>query len=612
MSRSDVENEKVASRALERLRYHSDTFSRLPLMGSADAAGLAVPVIRSVLRCRCAIVVCRTSKTSDGREFDAATSAEGRSRWVVLGANGVEEDLPSVLPSSLCAALDKLSREVAPSGLADQTSENELGASFGVRGPWLCAPLRNTIRFRQVAFALCLAADRRQGEFTELDFSAADILASVLAGALIIAQTNDSLTEMNRTLDHRVEAQTQELRAAKQAADCANEAKSEFLANMSHEIRTPMTAILGFAENLLDREQPEPEQLNSIHTIRRNGEYLLGVINDILDLSKIEAGKVVVERISCQPCRIVAEVASLMRVRADAKGLPFFIEYAGNIPRTIETDPTRLRQILINMIGNAIKFTAVGSIRLLVRLVNDRLGSCLQFEVTDTGRGMTEEQAARLFQPFVQADSSTTREFGGTGLGLTISKRFAELLGGELTVVQSEPGAGTTFRARVTTGSLDGVVMIADPKAETVVADSSNASVQVTPSDLDGLRILLVEDGPDNQRLISFVLKRAGASVTVVENGKLALAAMQAARDRTEPFDCILMDIQMPVMDGYEATGLLRQMGFTGQVIALTAHSMSGDRQKCLAAGCDDYTTKPIDRAVLIELIGKGRPAVSG
>ncbi len=406
------------------------------------------------------------------------------------------------------------------------------------------------------------------------------------------------LASINEALNH-----------ANVAARSASQAKSDFLANMSHEIRTPMTAILGFTENLLDSDLSETEKLKCVSTIRRNGEFLLNLINDILDLSKIEAGKMAVERGNCQPCHVIAEVASLMRVRANEKGLPFNIEYSGAIPETIQTDPTRLRQILTNLIGNAIKFTETGAVRLVTRFVDSGDAPCLQFDVIDTGRGMTQEQVAKLFQPFIQADNSTTREFGGTGLGLTISKRFAELLGGDITVVETEIGVGTTFRLTVATGPLDGVKMLEDPMSATVVADTANTVAQVSRSGLQGCRILLAEDGPDNQRLISFVLKKTGADVTVTENGKLAvdkaLAAMNRRRegDPEHPFDIILMDMQMPVMDGYEATVQLRRKGYSGPIIALTAHAMEEDREKCIKAGCDDYATKPIDRAKLIALI---------
>ncbi len=369
------------------------------------------------------------------------------------------------------------------------------------------------------------------------------------------------------------------LEAARTKATLAANSKSEFLANMSHEIRTPMTAILGYTDNILDDDLSESEKLDCVHTVQRNGKHLLDLINDILDLSKIEAGKMTVECTNCHPCTVVAEVASLMNTRAHAKKLSFNIEYIGATPETIRSDPTRLRQILINLIGNAIKFTDTGSVRFVTRFVNDADVPIVQFDIIDTGRGMTEEQAARLFQPFTQADNSTTRQFGGTGLGLTISRRLAKQLGG--------------------------VRMLEDPMSATVVADTTNTVVPIAPSGLQGLRILLAEDGPDNQRLISFVLKKAGADVTVEENGKLAVDAALTARDEGKPFDVILMDMQMPVMDGYQATIELRRNNYTAPIIALTAHAMDGAREKCVNAGCDDYAAKPIDRQDILDTIKK-------
>ncbi len=394
----------------------------------------------------------------------------------------------------------------------------------------------------------------------------------------------------------------QTLRDSTERAQESDRAKSSFLANMSHEIRTPMTAILGYAESLLDADQSEPERLNCIHTIRRNGEYLLELINDILDLSKIESGKMTTEQVAMQPCRVVAEVISLMGVRADAKELAFEVEYDGAIPDTIQSDPIRLRQILINLIGNAIKFTESGTIRLIVSLV-DGENPQLQFDVVDSGCGMTEKQIGKLFKPFMQADASTTRQFGGTGLGLTISKRFAGLLGGDICVAASKPGVGSTFRVTVATGSLDGVKMLEDPRAATSVA-GSKATAKIHHVSLAGLRILLAEDGPDNQRLISFVLKKAGATVAIASNGQIAFEATKAAHDEGMPFDAVLMDMQMPVLDGYQATKKLREFGFEDMpIIALTANAMAGDREKCIDAGCDDYATKPIDRKQLVDTI---------
>ncbi len=426
----------------------------------------------------------------------------------------------------------------------------------------------------------------------------------------------DSIGDLGETFNEMISILEDRQRALEEAvkvAEIATVAKSEFLANMSHEIRTPMTAILGFAEVLLERgsiKDAPPETIEAARTIQKNGEYLMAIINDILDLSKVEAGKMGLEQIACNPCKLIAEVASLVEVKVDGQNLSFNVEYIGAVPETIQTDPTRLRQILINLIGNAIKFTEIGGVRLITRFVEDKDTPVMQFDVLDTGIGMTEEQVAKLFQPFTQADASTTRKFGGTGLGLTISKRFAEMLGGDISVVETREGAGTTVRATVATGRLDGVKMIADPKSATSAVDEpADADASTDQSNLRDCHILLAEDGVDNQRLISLVMRKVGADVTVVENGKLAvekaLAAMNRRRrgDPSRTFDVILMDMQMPVMDGYEATSLLRRMGYTGPIIALTAHTMAGDREKCIKAGCDDYAGKPIDRKKLIALI---------
>ena len=392
----------------------------------------------------------------------------------------------------------------------------------------------------------------------------------------------------------------EQLRQAKEAAMAADLAKSEFLANMSHEIRTPMTAILGFSEVLMGSEMDQ-EQLDAAATIKQNGEYLVRIINDILDLSRIEAGKLEVEHIECSPSQILSEVVSLMRVRANAKNLPLEIEYDGPIPQTIQSDPTRLRQILINLTGNAIKFTEVGKVRLVARLLDAESDDPkMQFEVVDSGIGMTGEQIAKLFKPFSQVDTSTTRKHGGTGLGLTISKRLAGKLGGDI-AVKSTPGKGSTFAVTVATGRLDGVKLLDNPTEARLPTDPVKKPAGPTAK-LD-CRVLLAEDGPDNQRLIAFLLKKAGAEVAVAENGQIAHDLALAARDEGTPFDVILMDMQMPVMDGYDATSKLREAGYTGPIIALTAHAMTTDRDKCLNAGCDDYTTKPIDRKDLIQMV---------
>jgi signal transduction histidine kinase/DNA-binding response OmpR family regulator len=393
-------------------------------------------------------------------------------------------------------------------------------------------------------------------------------------------------------LEHRVQDRTAALIEARNAAIGAAQTKSEFLANMSHEIRTPLTAILGFTGVLADPALSPDERSAHLATIQRNGEHLLSVINDILDLSKIEAGKLIVERIACPVGDLVAGVASLMGARARERGLTFSVEYAGPVPERIRTDPTRLRQILMNLLGNAIKFTEPGgSVRLVVGLI-DGAHARVRFDVVDTGIGVDPALQERLFTPFTQADASTSRRYGGSGLGLTISRRLARMLGGDITVA-SEVGRGSTFSVDVDPGPVTGVARSVPASAPAPSAAAVRSSVRI-----EG-RLLLAEDAPDNQRLITFYLRRAGATVDVAENGRVAVDKALAGA----PYDVVLMDMQMPEMDGYDATAELRRAGYRGPIIALTAHAMDGDREKCLRAGCDDFATKPIDRNGLLALV---------
>ena len=401
----------------------------------------------------------------------------------------------------------------------------------------------------------------------------------------------------------RLHFQNDELAVARSRAEAATNAKSEFLANMSHEIRTPMTAILGYCDVLLcetDQDEHLQRHRASLQTIRQNGDFLLGLLNDILDLSKIEAGKLEVERISFSVESLLADIKTLFQARAAAKGLSLDVKFEGLLPEMVESDPTRIRQILLNLVSNALKFTERGSVTIAVRMAPGDSPQ-LQFEVIDTGIGLTPNTVAKLFTPFMQADASTTRKFGGTGLGLSISQRLAQMLGGDITV-QSEPDVGSRFCLTLAVSLPPGVAWRearAEPIHPVAVAKQS------PDIRLPGCRILLVEDGLDNQRLISLVLKKAGAAVSIAENGELGVLAAWGAHHEQQPFDVILMDMQMPVLDGYKATARLREEGYTGPIIALTAHAMNGDRQKCLAAGCDDYTLKPIDRAELVQMIGK-------
>ena len=388
-----------------------------------------------------------------------------------------------------------------------------------------------------------------------------------------------------------------------QQANRANMAKSEFLANMSHEIRTPLTAILGYADILRDERSVQSDDsfgMAAVDTIHRASEHLLDIINDILDVSKIEAGKVVVERIETALPNVLSEIHSLMQSRAAAKGVTLRTHLMTPVPDRIYSDPTRLRQILMNLIGNAAKFTDVGQIdvRASVIMMEDR--PVLRIEVEDTGPGMSDEQASRLFQPFTQADASVTRRHGGTGLGLTICRQLAELMDGTVRLDFSTAGRGSQFTLELPIFPLEGATLVESLAriSNREAARKSGAHTRIVA--LAG-RILLAEDGEDNQRLIAYYLRQAGATVVVVANGVSALESIHNAEQQNQPFDLLLTDMQMPQMDGYTLARTLRQRGSTMPVVAVTAHAMADDRQRCLEAGCDDYATKPLDRVALLE-----------
>ena len=383
---------------------------------------------------------------------------------------------------------------------------------------------------------------------------------------------------------------------ARRAAQEASRLKSEFLAHTSHEIRTPMTALVGYTELLGDPDLSPAERAEGLATVRRNGEHLMTIVNDILDLSKIESGRMTIERMACSPFALVAEVAAVLRPRAAHDGLDVEVGYRSPLPETIETDPTRLRQILLNLVGNAIKFTPRGSVRLEVGPVED---TRLCFEVIDTGIGLDAEQQARLFTAFSQADASTTRRFGGTGLGLAISKRLAGMLGGDLRV-RSLPGEGSTFTLTIDVGSLAGVRLLDRPPEVRAAAERPEPSADERQA-LRG-RILLAEDGLDARRLLARHLRAAGAEVETAENGLVACELALRAADAGTPYDLILMDMQMPELDGYAAAARLRAAGYRGPIVALTAHAMEDERARCLGAGCDGFATKPILRRTLIEV----------
>lgn len=403
-----------------------------------------------------------------------------------------------------------------------------------------------------------------------------------------------------------------QLKSAMNIVERANQAKSEFLANMSHEIRTPMTAILGYTDIL--KENPgNHENLELIEIIQNNGSHLLQVINDILDLSKIEMGNFEIRKVRISPIRILQEVIDEYQPLASQKGLSLQTRYHQSLPEMIQTDPARLKQVLSNLISNAVKFTSEGRIELEVRVCSQsRHDRILQFSVTDTGIGIPAEKLKHIFEPFAQADSSTSRSYGGTGLGLTLSHKLAQLLGGNLTV-QSTLNQGSVFSVTLNLGTDPGLQPDAglgfDVQSESPGTESSaHQGLAQQPPPSQGT-VLLVDDTPEIRRLFTYLLNKMGLEVKAASNGKDALEQVTAAEAQNQSFDLVMMDMQMPVMSGYEAVRILREQDNPVPVIAITAHALVSDREKCLEAGCTDYLSKPVKFDQLFEMVQRYLPA---
>lgn len=553
--------------------------------------------------------------------LDAAPTA-----MVLLGEDGAVEYVNRVAAHLVgVEAADWLGRQPGDGLCCIHAATSPAGCGSGEACK--SCPIRDSIN--TVVHTGCAIHDREvqrdltiRGERQSFWFSLSAVPVTLGQGRrVLLALTN--ITQ-RKAAEEELKRSAEALAAAKEAAEQANRAKSAFLANMSHEIRSPMSAILGFAE-VLAGTLSDPVQLDAVGAIQRNGRYLLQLINDILDLSKVEAGKMTIAKEPVKTSELIGDVMALMRAPASGKNLALSARASGDFPETIQTDPIRLRQILINLLANAIKFTEVGEVTLTVGMRAERDGPPrLVFEVRDTGIGMTAEQTARLFRPFSQGDESTARRFGGTGLGLAISKRLAGLLGGDISV-QSEPGKGSCFTVTIDPGPLDGVPLLRSlaegVSARQAAGQSKKEPLPALPA---GCRILLAEDGPDNQRLFSFLLRKAGADVTIAENGRIACECILGQGPRADrpgnaagnAFDLILMDMQMPEMDGYEAVRRLREAGVTVPIVALTAHAMPEDRERCQAVGCDDYLSKPCDARTLLSkaaewLGGQARRSVS-
>lgn len=417
--------------------------------------------------------------------------------------------------------------------------------------------------------------------------SVAVLIAGGLLSALIttitwsLTRTRRKAVELARDMTSSIRQSERRQRVLALQATSANKAKSDFLANMSHEIRTPMTAILGYADMLDDlvREERQNEEYSeAVHSIQRSGKHLMMIINDVLDLSKIESGKFSIDRSICDIIDTIREVYTTMRMNAYRKGLDLTVDFESPFPSQVITDAYRVRQVLINLVGNAIKFTDRGSVRIVLK--DD--GESLRVSVIDTGVGIEQESLGQLFNPFEQLDNSSNRSHEGTGLGLTISQHLAQLLGGQIDV-ESNPGKGSTFTLVLPRECVDDVTLV---RSLDSVEEEQRGRNRVSHANTNQGVVLLAEDGADNQRLIAHMLRKVGYEIEIASNGQEAVNRYIGNKGR---FDLILMD-------GYGATRALREMGCAIPIVALTAHALEGSRAECLDAGCDEYLTKPIDR----------------
>ncbi len=471
-------------------------------------------------------------------------------------------------------------------------------------------------------FGLVLSGYLPATFFFRYSLQFAGTISLVLISLALTDRINIYREEYKQKLEETVRERTadlsrnvRELTRAREAAESASRAKTAFLANMSHEIRTPMNAILGASE-LLEETELSGEQNRYIRLLRGSGETLLGLIDDILDLSRIEAEKLSLDHVRFSPVYVVVRVTELLAVAARDKGIEVHWHVATEVPEAVLGDPGRLRQILINLVGNAVKFTTRGSIEVRCRVIAEESSAdsvFLEFSVKDTGAGIPAEKHAEIFEAFTQADVSTTRQYGGTGLGLAISRRLARLLGGDM-IVESEPNVGSVFtftcRFEVSTEPArdSGAKDDSDPGGddETRVGFPERSGNRVVADRDQPVRILLVEDNEDNRQLVLAFLKKHSYDISIAEHGREALDLFHASE-----FDLVLMDMQMPIMDGYEATRSMREWERRRPdrrrtpIVALSAHAMQEDIDRVLAVGCDAYLTKPVKKAALVEAIEK-------
>ncbi|MBY0371170.1 response regulator [bacterium] len=472
--------------------------------------------------------------------------------------------------------------------IADETQGNP-NASMSLANvrSALCTPI---LAEGEATACLYIAHSKAGRVFRKEEERLSSFICALAGAALESSRSIESINRVNSSLEVEIAERAKavrELAAAKEISDSANRSKTEFLANMSHELRTPLGAILGFTELLMEDDLSSEDRTSFLETVHRNGQHLLGLLNGLLDLSKIESGKIEIERMPLHLDSELKGVVKALEPQLLDKGIAPELKIAPSLPPFITTDPVRFKQILTNLLSNAVKFTHKGGwIRITATPLPHHSG--LKVEVEDSGIGISEEQRARLFRPFAQADASTTRKYGGSGLGLALSRKLARAMGGDLVLESSTQDKGSRFAVVLGPDTLH-EVLGQMPSPELSIARASGR-------ELAGRHILLVEDNVDNQLLYRRMLEEAGASVETACNGRIALEKIEAGS-----FHLVLMDLQMPEMDGYQAIQRLRSQGVAVPIVALTAHGLASDRERCLGLGCNEYLVKPVALGQIVQ-----------
>lgn len=518
----------------------------------------------------------------------------------VLGTHGFQ--------FKICQNLSELAHEVESGGSAILTTEEALAqkqvtlfiSELKSQPTWSAIPLlvfytprdEQELIQRKIADPITAISDINYLQRPVSTLALVSAVRSAVRDRKRQYRTRDLLLQLREDITRKEKVEKDLIKAnagaeeARLIAETANQSKSQFLANMSHEIRTPLGAIVGYAELMSRSESTRAEVNQYISVIRRNSEQLLRIIDDILDLSKVDAGKLVIEKVNVRLLDVLYDLTSSFELRSNENGVQFRLDIKTPLPETVISDPIRLKQILLNVVGNAIKFSPHGTVELNISLSQN----LLSFEVRDTGRGISPEQQTLLFQPFTQADASITRKFGGTGLGLVLTKRLCQQMGGDFILKESALDKGSVFIASVRIEEVTSKVL----EAPLSLSIPSNED----PTPLLGLRILVAEDSPDNQELLRIHLSKAGAKVDIASNG---LEGVEKALNGF--YSAIVMDIQMPIMDGIEAVRILREKGLTLPIVALSAHAMKEEKARGISAGFTRFLSKPVHRESLLQVL---------